>query len=211
MPKHKSKQNRSKKSTAGDVARMPKRTYTTMSCRLPKLSDHCVIRSVVNSTVTCTAASAATPSFFFSISQTYTGATSVFDRYMIEAIRFSISPQQNALGQLGAGLTDLYCVIDYDDASALTLSASQSAANVIKLAPGESLQRTFQPRVAIAAYNASFSGFSNVASTWIDSASTTVQHYGVKLYIPPTNKVGQTDFQIWDIQAEYFVKYKNAF
>jgi len=130
---------------------------------------------------------------------------------MIEAIRFTISPQQNAVGQLGAGLTDLYCVIDYDDASSLTLATSQSAANVIKLSPGESLQRTFTPRIAVAAYNASFSGFANLADQWIDSASTSVQHYGVKLYIPPTLKVGQTDFQIWDVQAEYFVRYKNAF
>lgn len=210
MPKNKRRQQK-KKSSTGDVARAPKRTYTTASCKLPKLTDYCVIRSVVNSTFTCSAGSATNPTYYFSISQTYTGATSVFDQYMIEAIRFSISPQQNAVGQLGAGLTDVYCVIDYDDATALTLATSQSSANVIKLAPGESLQRVFQPRVATAAYSGSFSGFANVGNLWIDSASTTVQHYGIKLYIPATGKVGQTDFQIWDVQAEYFVKYRKAF
>jgi len=206
--------SRNKKSSSlsgNDIPNAPKRTYTTISCRPPPISNHCCIRQVVNSTVTATVATAVTTTYYFSLNQTYTAMTSVFDRYMIEAIRFSISPQQNAIGGLGAGLTDLYCVIDYDDANALTLATSQSSINVIKLSPGESLQRTFKPALAVSLYNSSFTGFGSRTDQWVDSASTSVQHYGVKLYIPPTNNIGQTNFQIWDVQAEYFVRFKNAF
>lgn len=213
MPSTRSKRNSRKQSRGKsnrDVPVMPKRTFTTISCPVPRVHDNCSVRCVVNATVTATAATAATPTYYFTLAQTYTAMTSVFDKYLIEAIRFTITPQQNACGTLGLGLTDLYCIIDYDDANALTLSTMSKNANVIKLSPGESLQRTFRPKVAVAVYNGAFSGFAQPGEMWIDCASTSVEHYGVKLYIPPTNNAGQTAFQIWDVQMEYYVKFKNA-
>lgn len=193
-----------------DVPPHPARTYVTHSRNLPSIQDHCLVRYIVPSFITSTAASDVAQGINFSISQTYSGLTSVFDKYMIEAIRFTVVPQNNAMG-LVAGLTDLYCLIDYDDSNApASLAAILPNNNLVRLAPGESLERVFAPRIAISAYNGAFSGFAQGAQqVWCDSASTTIQHYGVKLYVPATGVVGQTVFQKWDITAEYFVRFKN--
>lgn len=168
----------------------------------------CSLRTIVNGTITATAASAVTPTYYFSLNQTQIGS-GFFDLYKIDAIRFSVVPQQNAVGLVaGLGLVDLYCVIDYDDAT--TLSNANTYNNVIKLGPGESLQRTFKPKAAQALYTGSFNGFAQMGNNWIDAASTTVQHYGIKILVPSTGVVGQTTFQVWDVTSEYFISFKNS-
>jgi hypothetical protein len=158
------------------------------------------------------ATSAQAPTYFFALSNFNVG-TGFWDQYRIEAVRFTIASSNNAIGLLTNStttVTPLYCVIDYDDASALgSANAAAGYANCIVLNPGESLERTFKPRMALSAYSGSFGAFANVADTWIDAASTSVQHYGIKLYIPGVT-AAQTQLQSWNITIEAFVRMRKA-
>lgn len=192
-----------------DVPSQAKHTYNTVSCRLPRITDCTTIRCQTDSLITATAASAVASSFNFTLSQANVGS-GFYDRYRIESVRFNLLPRNNAIG-LEAGLCDIFFVIDYDDSNALTSTAqAMQNATCIKLAPGESCSRTFSPRVAVATYNGAFTGYANQRSQWLDAASTTIQHYGVKLYVPATGVVGQTVFQTWDINIEYFISFMNS-
>jgi hypothetical protein len=56
----------------------------------------------------------------------------------------------------------------------------------------KSFRRTFKPAIAVSAYQGAFTGFANFQDQWIDSASSGIQHYGVKYALshgttaPPT-------------------------
>lgn len=213
MPNNKKKANSKKHQRQAprltDVPTPSPHTYMTMSHRLPRLTTSCTVRASNDDLIASSSGSVVTRSYQFSLSGTTLGS-GFFDRYRIDAIRFNVVPRNNALG-LVPGLVDIFCVIDYDDASLLTSTAqAQAYATCLKMAPGESCSRTFAPNLAIAAYNGAFSGFANQKPQWIDAASASVQHYGVKLYIPATGVVGQTVFQQWDINIEYFISFSQS-
>jgi len=214
MPKNKQQNKRAARKNGGarKMTDIPSNsrlhTYNTVSCRLPNITQEVTLRSQVNSVITATTSLPLANSYNFTLSNAQIGS-SIFDRYMIEAVRFSIIPRNNAIGVV-PGLTDLYCVIDYDDSSALSSKTqAETYSTCLKLAPGESCERTFSPRIAVAAYNGSFTGYLNQSKQWIDAASTTVQHYGLKIFVPATG-VTTTDFQSWDIAIEYFLRFKNT-
>jgi hypothetical protein len=205
-------QQRSKsKNQLTDIPLAPRRDYSTASCRLPKISMSTTIHAMNSFTATPTAASDVAPIYNFRMIDANVG-TGFYDQYMIEAIRFSIVPRQNAIGINSVAVSDLFCVIDYDDSAALTsANAAQAYATCVKLSPGESLERTFQPKMAIGAYGGTlFSSYANVKPMWIDSVSNTVPHYGIKCFIPATGSVGQTTFQVWDITCEFYIKLRNT-
>jgi hypothetical protein len=213
MPSNKRKQSnktRSKsKSSLTDIPRQAKHTFTTMSCRMPRVTDCTTVRCQTDGVLTATAASAVTTTFNFTLSSANIGS-GFYDRYKIDAIRFSIVPRNNAIG-LVSGLSDFYFAIDYDDSNSFVSSAQAiQNATCIVLAPGESATRTFAPRIAVATYNGAFAGYANQKSQWLDAASTTVQHYGVKIYVPATGVVGQTVFQQWHYTVEYFISFLNS-
>jgi hypothetical protein len=196
-------------SDVGDIPRPIKRTYSTASCKLPRLSSEYCTRVTARTGI---AANVAAGSNVFNFTLAGSGAASVWDQYRIDAIRFSITPENNAVGLVTnstTNLVDLHCVIDYDDSTALTSAAAALGySNCMVLSPGESGERVFQPRAALAAYAGAFTNFGNVGGMWIDSASSGVQHYGVKFW-RPGGTAGQTTFQTWDITVEYFISFKS--
>jgi hypothetical protein len=134
-----------------------------------------------------------------------------FDQYKLTAVRVTISPDQNAIGLFTNSTTQyvpLYCVIDYDDNNTLSsVAGAEAYSNCVSLGAGESCERLFQPRMAVSAYTGSFGGFANMANVWIDSASNSVQHYGVKLFIPGAT-AAQTLLPSWQISTEYFFAFR---
>jgi len=152
--------------------------------------------------------------FQFGYLDNYAAFASVFDQYRIDAVRVTCKPQNNAVGLVTnstTSLVPLYCVIDYDNVSNLsTVGAARQYANCIVLEPGESFIRTFQPRAALAGYTGAFGGYANVSPPWIDCASSTVQHYGLKFLIPGAT-AAQTLLQSWDITFEYYMSFKSVF
>jgi hypothetical protein len=139
-------------------------------------------------------------------------ATGNFDQYRLSAVRFTLAPQQNAVNLQITSTTTLatvYCVIDYDDATALTtLAQAAGYNNCVTLAPGESVSRTFRPRMAVAAYSGTFASYASTEPMWIDSVSTGVQHYGIKLFIPGVT-AAQTLLPSWLVTVEYAWELRN--
>jgi hypothetical protein len=148
----------------------------------------------------------------FSLSRSGLGAGQ-WDQYKIVAVRVTIAPDNNAIGLLTNATTTyspLYAVIDYDDATALgSVGAAEAYSNCVVLNAGESCERLFKPRMAVAAYNGAFSAFANMGDQWIDAAYNSVQHYGVKIYVPAVT-AGQTSLPSWQVSTEYFVAFRKS-
>jgi len=104
----------------------------------------------------------------------------------------------------------MYVVVDYDDANALSSSANaQAYNNCIVLGAGESCDRLFRPRMALAAYTGSFTGYANSADLWIDAASPSVQHYGLKMFVPQVT-AAQALLPSWQVSTEYFFAFSKS-
>jgi hypothetical protein len=198
----------------GDLPRRRKCTFSTVSCPLPRTTQICTFRQIAEGNpVTASNAAPVANVYNFTLGN-LDGASqlSIWDQYRIDAIRFVIVPQNNAVQLVtnsSTSLVELYCVIDYDDSNSLTSTgAARKYDNCIILAPGESLERTFQPRMAVPSYSGTFSSFTNLSPQWIDTAYTGVQHYGVKIYIPTTT-AAQTTLQSWNIQIEYYISFRS--
>jgi hypothetical protein len=205
------------KSTLGDNPPAFRADVMTISCRIPRLTDITVIRQTTGpTTVTAQASSTTNNTTYFQLSNLDNASSfeNVWDQYRIDAIRMTCKPQNNAIGLVTnstTSLVPLYCVIDYDNDSNLTTAATaREYANCIILEPGESFVRVFQPRVATAAYSGAFTSFANDEPPWIDCASPSVRHYGVKILVPGVT-AAQTLLQSWDIVYEYFVSFKSIF
>jgi len=112
-----------------------------------------------------------------------TSLTNIFDTYRIIAVRAQFIPNETAQGSGGP----VYTVIDYDDTSTTSLTAALQY-DTLQVAPaGAFFERNFAPRVAVSAYaGTSFGSFAQLNNTWIDTASSSVAHYGLKAVVPPS-------------------------
>lgn len=132
--------------------------------------------------------------------------TSIFDQYRIDQIEYLLIPRQIDSVATATNLGLLASVIDYDDATALTTFPSAlDYSNCLVGSGTQAHYRVFKPHVADAVYSGSFTSFSNTESEWIDAASPTVQHYGIKLACQAT-----TNVQIYDEIVRYHISFRNV-
>lgn len=208
-------QRRNDGQAQGDIPKPVKYTQSTLSTRVPRVTDIFTARSltVTTSGITASATVNVAPTYNFSLSDidNANAFIGLFDQYRIDAVRFIIKPNNNAIGLVTNSTTSivpLYCVIDYDNTGTLASAvAARSYDNCVILTAGESLCRTFKPHVAVAAYSGAFSSFANQEDEWIDSDSSTVQHYGIKVFVPAAT-AAQTLLQSWTVEREYFISFR---
>jgi len=131
-------------------------------------------------------------SFQFADLTTLVGLAPFFDQYCIYCVTVNVSPDFEGAGSTLYTFGSVCTAIDYDNTSTLSGGFNAllgfSSAVVCELASGQSLQRYLKPCVAPALYNASaaFSGY-GVSRMWIDSATTSVPHYGFRaIYVSNT-------------------------
>lgn len=203
----------SKRLTArDDIPIRAPHTYRTASCPLPAVSDMTIVRSQNHIALSAQATSSTALSTNFTLGATSIGSGQ-WDQYKILAARVTIVPDQNAVGLFTNSTTSyvpLYCVLDFDDSSNLSsIAGAQAYSNCVVLGAGESCERLFKPRMAIGAYSGTFASFANVGDLWIDAASTGVQHYGIKFYIPGA-QAAQTLLPSWQISVELFVALRKS-
>lgn len=167
--------------------------------------------------------------------------TGLYDQYKIDKIRISFIPCQQIVAiptsTTAAGVTvssevktgnnsfGIYgTVIDYDDASvtSYTLQTFSEFATwrMNQVSSQKWHTRTFRPHIAVGAYASGvFTGFTNKSNQWLDCASPTIQHYGIKLYADiqataQTPAVSSTTAlvcpQTWRIMATYWVSFRNV-
>jgi len=198
----------------GDIPNRTKATYTTASVGIPKLTMQYNCRQILSDGVASSASAVTSYNKYFTLADIpgYTGFTPIFDQYRLSAIRVRIVPNNNAIGLVTNSTTNivsLYCVLDYDNVSSITTTAgAEYYDNCIQLLSGETMERTFRPRAAVALYGGAFTSYGNVDDMWIDSANTAVQHYGLKIFVPQSTS-GQTLLQSWQITYEYFFEFRS--
>jgi len=154
-----------------------------------------------------------TGSYYFSLSQLAQVTTfqALFDQYRIDEVQVVLRPAY--LSQPLTSFTTvrvplLYVAIDYDDVNTPTISTMREYSNCTQTMY-ETVVATFQPRIAMAAYSGSFGSFANQGGQWIDMASPSVQHYGIK-YACEGGAAGQTSLQVWDGTIRYKFSCRNV-
>jgi hypothetical protein len=129
----------------------------------------------------------------------FSSLSAVFDQYRIDEISVLVDSQIN-LASNGAELGQLYTVVDVDDASAPTTLAQLGGYSSCTMSDGVLNHfHRWKPQFAIAAYSGVFTSFA-ATTGWIDCASPSVQHYGLKGGSGATNSanvyVGMVQMQV---------------
>lgn len=110
--------------------------------------------------------------------------TNLFDQYILDEVEFWLTPESpqgtTVFGQVTSA-------VDFDDANVPTtnLMVADKQSSVVT-AGGAATYIRFAPHMAVAVYSGAFTSFGNEPAQWIDAASASVQHYGVKLSLSPT-------------------------
>lgn len=119
-------------------------------------------------------------SFGFSASSfdQLTSFQNLFDQYKIVDIEFWLQPENSTAPAIGEFAT----VLDYDDTANLsTYAQATDYPSCVESSILVGQYRHFRPHIAVAAYSGAFTSFANQIAPWIDMASPSVVHYGVKL------------------------------
>lgn len=125
-------------------------------------------------------------SFQASLLSEFTNLSAVFDQYAIVAAvcRFVPLSFTSTSSSTTPGL--FLSVIDHDDSTALvSVGAAQEYPSLLETVQTVGQTRVVYPRIAVAAYSGAFTSFANQRS-WVDCASSTVQHYGLKTLLTPS-------------------------
>jgi hypothetical protein len=107
----------------------------------------------------------------------------VFDQYRVDAVEIFLRPQANQSLITGTKpVGNLYTVLDFDDANTtISIANLEAYENCITSAVYEPQRRCFVPRLALAAYGAgAFTSYANSAPMWLDAASGSIAHFGLK-------------------------------
>jgi hypothetical protein len=144
------------------------------------------------------------PITFNSLDQ-YLNYTNVFDQYRIVQVSVEFQSIQNLYAG-GPGFPGfLYTVLDYDDDSNITAAQAREYNSVMETRATSSITRTLVPHIAVVAFAGSLNGTANVVAPWIDTASPSVQHYGVKYVLSGSTYTVATNIY------RIFVRYCLAF
>jgi hypothetical protein len=154
--------------------------------------------------------SAATPqsfgvNFILSSLAPYAAYCSIFDQYAIVQAVVRIQPMLPTFAA-GTGPGALVTAIDHDDSTAFTTKAqAQAFTTALETIGSIGQTRVIQPRVAVAAYSGSvFTAFAN-QRTYIDCASPSVPHYGLKVFFDASTTVVVN----YSVDVELFVHFRD--
>lgn len=201
----------------GDIPPMRKYANSTISCRIPRVSDVFTLRSTTVQSAQITQSATVdvkgAVAFVLSDLDDYSAYTSVFDQYRIDAVSVTFHANNNAIGLVTNStttLSPLYVAIDYDNNTTPgSVTTLREYDNCMVVAPGESAQRTFRPHTAVAAYAGAFTSYANQSTQWIDCASPSVSHFGYK-YAVPVGTAGQVLLQSWIVERTYWVSFRRV-
>jgi len=156
------------------VAGRPYPSFTRLDQTI-RVVDTFYVSAFITSSTTVPAGAAS----YFTLNN-FTSATAyenVFDQYKIVQIEVWLDLNGNQDAVQG----ELVTAVDNDDAvvptTATSISDKQGALNGFG-ATGR--YHRFRPHVAVAEFAGTFTSYGNMPSTWIDSSSGNVQHYGFK-------------------------------
>jgi hypothetical protein len=137
----------------------------------------------------------------------YSYYQAVFDQFRVAQIEFTFLPQYNTNNSGTSSPGQFLTVIDYDDSTTLT-SWGQGCSydNAVITQATNAQRRTLNPKIAIAAYTGSFSGYA-LGAQWVDVKSTSAIWYGLKWVLQ--NSFTNTD-EIYTCQCRVTLQFKNS-
>lgn len=199
-----------------DIPDREKFDFVTQSIPTPVTSQQLVFHQTAPAQI-LTASNAGPMSTVFTFALNGLAGSStpaaLFDFYRIEGIRMSVKPQNNAISVVDPTVTKLanmYWVIDYNDAVPPSTASDLTVYdNCMILSPGESGQRTFQPRPKVLVNSAAGTDYMSVDPGWMPTTSDDVLHYGAKMLAPVVNG-SQAVLQTWTVTLEYYIAFKKV-
>jgi len=148
--------------------------------------------------------------FTASSASNFADLSAVFDMYRIVGASVSFVPQVTQNITNTAYMPRLFSVIDYDDAATPTsINQLLQYDSIVIGGPCRAHIRALDPHIAVAAYSGAFTSFANLRNQWIDIASATVQHYGLK-FACEAGLAGQTNLQQYQVDVELFMEFKST-
>ena len=173
------------------------RESTMQIARMVQLSD------LAHSNVVDTARSY---SFQLSDLPNYTEFTNLFDSYRFDEVEVIFIPGITEMA-VPTNATVLSAV-DFDDAgAAASLSSMLQSENCELHTINQPIRIKLKPRFASAAFAGAFTSYAN-SSGWVDCASDTIQHYGLKMWFGVLS--GALTGQTWRITARYKISFRCA-
>jgi hypothetical protein len=156
------------------VAGRPQPALTSLCPQLVTTLAYTVPNYVTTSTTVPTYAST-----YFRLSDCFNYApyTALFDQYKMLEVEVWLNPTAITTGVYG----DFYTAVDLDDTTTPTSvnNVAQKPGALITAGQAGHYHR-WTPHMAVAAYSGTFVSYLNADACWIDAASPSVQHYGLK-------------------------------
>jgi len=122
------------------------------------------------------------------------GFLTLFDQYRIDQIEVWIEPRA---AQGSTVFSNISTRVDLDDVSTPTVIENvEHGPGALTTAGGNGHYHKWVPHMAMAAYSGVFTSFTNREPQWIDSASSGVQHFGIKMGAFATAAVVNYDMSV---------------
>jgi len=149
--------------------------------------------------------------FYYGQLDGYSALAGTFDQYRFLQVTLSFIPRCNVTGTTGTvfptPIGQLLTALDYDDVASTVASVLRQKETAQITTCTEQQTRTLTPHAALAAYSGSFTSYANMGAMWIDSASSGVQHYGVKFAVL---NCGFASTIIYDVYARYVMQFRQV-
>lgn len=200
---HLSATTRGKKSHALKRKALVAKSYNVvagrpLADRMNRMQEY-VIHGRVDGTLVTSSASVPTfGSVNFTLNNVANSAiyTSCFDQYRFDEIEVWIEPAQGP-ASVPSDVGILASTVDLDDSTTPTsFGVVESAQGALVTSSFAGHYHKFQPHMAVAVYSGAFTSFANAPADWIDVASGSVQHYGIKAAISGTTTVSTWRYEM---------------
>jgi len=141
----------------------------------------------------------------------------LFDQYRFDKVELRLVPRDNSPNTMNtaspnATIPQIMVAMDFDDSAApSSMAYIRQYDNVQSASYGDGvIGVTLKPSYTPAVYSGgAFTGYSVESAGWIDAASNTVPHYGIKGVITALTG-GSTQTCYWNIHAKYFLSFRNT-
>jgi hypothetical protein len=127
-----------------------------------------------------------------------------WDQYKIVQVRLSFYPTFVDTSAT-VNYPPIHTVIDYDDSTAVAQAQLNEYSTLMVSNSGTYFERIINPQFAIAAYSGAFTSFAPKKG-WVDVASPSVQHYGLKYAMLAAGAANA----VWTVTAHYTVSFRNT-
>lgn len=138
-------------------------------------------------------------SYYFTLDSLpdYTDFTNLFDQYKIIQAKCIYTPNSDSDTLTVPNV--IYTCIDHDDDVAPSLPDILQYQTMQTNEVTDTFVRVVNPCISLAAYSGAFTSYTSTYGMWLDCASASIRHYGLKAYVfgaPSLTALGAFTFQV---------------